>query len=52
MSTYSNVRATVRADVARQALDKAQGEGKTLADVVAELLAGYVEAKPAKRPRK
>jgi molybdopterin converting factor small subunit len=46
MSTFCSVRALVRTEVADAARDKAETAGKTLADVVAELLESYVSKTP------
>lgn len=46
---YTQVRALVRAEVADKAKAKAETDGKTLADVVNELLADYANAKPKPR---
>lgn len=43
MSTFCGVRAIVRTDVADAARNKAETEGHTLAEKVAELLAAYAE---------
>ncbi|MGH3465110.1 MAG: hypothetical protein ACRDP9_26885 [Kribbellaceae bacterium] len=51
MATNTMVRVVVPTDVADAARNRAESEGKTLADVVVDLLAGYAESKP-KRTRK
>ncbi len=52
MAIYTTVRAMVRTDVADTARIKAETEGKTLAEKVAELLEAYAAARPAAKRRK
>jgi hypothetical protein len=47
MSTWTNLRTQVRAELLARVEEKATGQGRTVADVVAELLEAYV--KPATR---
>lgn len=47
MSTWTNLRTQVRAELLARVEEKATGQGRTVPDVVAKLLTGY--AKPAAR---
>jgi len=52
MAINTMVKAVVPTDVADAARAKAETEGKTLADVVVELLGSYAKAKPRRKAAK
>lgn len=52
MAQHTMVRAVVPAELAEAARARAEAEGKTLADVVAELLDGYATSKPKPKVRR
>ena len=52
MSTWTNLRCAVRADLLARVGERVAAEGRTLPEVVAELLTAYVEGrKPSAKAR-
>jgi molybdopterin converting factor small subunit len=52
MSTFTTLRVLLPAELRAAAEEKATAEDRTVADVVNELLAGYVKAKPSRKAAK